>query len=324
MKVLYDSGAVHDAIKKVLTKSSTSDRRVVAVAYIGEAADKFLPSPDGLEIICCLQPGATSALALERLRKRGAKLFHSPKLHMKVYWSSTNGCVIGSANASASALAKGGLKEAGVLLATGRVDIQRMIDGLDAKPITKKDLLTLQKETDRFASSGGAFPPNVRIKLPSLIEWSKLYAPKSWKLGWFTDAGEIASTAIAEARNRYGVPDVHDAVNCTRDQYKQGDWVLYFNTGESKPHPGWLYVDFVVEVDAKDDKAYDMDYPFQAVQVHPQKRYPYPPFEIGSAKFRRALELTMKDFGATAIEGLASMSVPRRFLNLLLKNWSKG
>jgi hypothetical protein len=115
MKVLYDSGAVHESIKAVLKKSKDAgERRVVLVAYIGASADKFLSDPEGMEITCWLQPGATSAEALERLAKRGAKLFHAPDLHMKVYWSSIRGCVIGSANASASALGAGGLKEAGV------------------------------------------------------------------------------------------------------------------------------------------------------------------------------------------------------------------
>jgi hypothetical protein len=155
MRVLYTSSEVHDAIKDVLTRSDNAeDRRVVIVAYVGDAAEAFLPNPKGISIICNLQPGATSALALERLKKRGAELFHSPRLHMKVYWSSVKGCVMTSANASASALSRGGLIEAGVFLNPGQVDVDRLIETIKPKPVTKADLLDLQGKTDALPAKG--------------------------------------------------------------------------------------------------------------------------------------------------------------------------
>ena len=40
------------------------DRRVALVAYVGGEAQAFLPDPNGLELVCWLQPGATDALTL--------------------------------------------------------------------------------------------------------------------------------------------------------------------------------------------------------------------------------------------------------------------
>jgi hypothetical protein len=100
---------------------------VALVAYVGGEAQAFLPDPNGLELVCWLQPGATDALTLGRLKKRGAILFKSKKLHMKVYWSSRKGCVVCSANASGNALGGGGLIEAGVRLPPGAVDCSATI-----------------------------------------------------------------------------------------------------------------------------------------------------------------------------------------------------
>ena len=82
-KILYSSAELHDAIKDVLAEPQSHDRRTALVAFVDGAAEAFLPDPEGLEIVCWLQPGSTDALALERLQKRGAKIFKSERLHMK-------------------------------------------------------------------------------------------------------------------------------------------------------------------------------------------------------------------------------------------------
>lgn len=116
MRILYTSADLHEAIKAILDSPAIGERRVVVVAYVGRKAEAFLPHPQGLEIVCALEPGATSAEAIVRLRERGAKVWQAERLHMKVYWSSRRGAVVCSANASAGALGRSGLKEAGVWL----------------------------------------------------------------------------------------------------------------------------------------------------------------------------------------------------------------
>src|SRR4051812_18295669 len=104
--LLYTSADLHHAIKKTLGSPQCDERRVALVAYVGAGAEAFLPDVKGLEIICSLTPGATSAETLIRLRQRGAKLLQSPRLHMKVYWSSLKGTVISRRMLRASRLAR--------------------------------------------------------------------------------------------------------------------------------------------------------------------------------------------------------------------------
>ena len=104
MEVLYSSNELRDAINRVLASPAADERRVALVAYVSGRAQEFLPDPKGLEIVCWLQPGSTDHLTLRRLRERGARIYQSERMHMKVYWSSRRGCVICSANASGAHL----------------------------------------------------------------------------------------------------------------------------------------------------------------------------------------------------------------------------
>jgi hypothetical protein len=93
-EVLYTSGAIHSRIKKLFSKTEPKDRRVVLVAYVGADALKFLPNPKGIRVICSPVLG-TDPGAVQTLKARGAIVEASDRLHMKVYWSERNGCVIG-------------------------------------------------------------------------------------------------------------------------------------------------------------------------------------------------------------------------------------
>lgn len=325
MKILYDSDSVHRAIKRVLTTGTdkAEHRRVVIVAYIGATADAFLPDVDGMHVICNLQPGATSALALERLKKRGAQLFHAPRLHMKVYWSSLQGCVMTSANASGSALAQGGLKEAGVLLEPGQVDVDRLIKSIGPKPVRKADLLALQRKADALDAKGIHPTGTGQSESVEFGEWLESFARKPWKLGWWTESGAVSAAAEVEANRTYGVPSVYDHLSCRDGQYKAGDWVLGFELSGKKLRPYWLYVDFVVKVD-RVDSAYSEEYPLQAVQVHQPKRYPSPPFDVRSARFRATLTAASEEYGENRFDTLRSLLPPKRFVGLLARHWAGG
>ena len=110
MRLLYSAGELRDEIAKVLGDPEPEDRRVVLVAFVGGEAQEFLPDPKGLEIVCWLQP-PTNALTLDRLKKRGAEIYKSDHLHMKVYWSSRCGCVTVHRR-SANRLSSYGMKKA--------------------------------------------------------------------------------------------------------------------------------------------------------------------------------------------------------------------
>jgi hypothetical protein len=64
-----------------------SDRRVAPVAYVGQDYADYIPSPRGVDVVCNPKPGATSATAVDDLRKAKASVRFSDKPHMKVYWS---------------------------------------------------------------------------------------------------------------------------------------------------------------------------------------------------------------------------------------------
>jgi hypothetical protein len=311
MKVLYSAGDLRDAIQEILAAPEPGDRRVVLVAFVGGKAEAFLPAPRGMEIVCWLQPGSTDALTLERLQKRGAKLFKSERLHMKVYWSSRRGCVVCSANASGQALGGGDQKEAGVRLQPGAVNIERLWEEAKPNPVEGDDLKKLARENDRIIRNGArgdaATPADFR-------EWRSLSHPRDWKLGSWTDDAEFAQDAVDLAHRTYGVSAPHYLFNTKKGQVRPRDWLLTFKW----PHisnASWLYVDFVVKVRPADKAAYFKDYSFQAVQVHKPDRY-RPPFQIDSA-FRAALKRAVGKFGVEKLEAPNSLTPPNRLLDLI-------
>ena len=115
MEILYSSNEIHAKINQLFS-SPKKDRRIILVAYIGNDVKSFLPSPKGITIICNPNPIATSLDAIAYLKSKGAKVFFSNSLHMKLYYSNKRGCIITSANLSNNALGSGKLKEVGIFL----------------------------------------------------------------------------------------------------------------------------------------------------------------------------------------------------------------
>jgi hypothetical protein len=304
MKILYSSSELHNAIKRVLADPQPEDRRIVLVAFVGGRAEAFLRDPKDLEIVCCLQPGSTDALTLDRLRSRHAKIFKSERLHMKVYWSSRNGCVICSANASAHGLGRDGLKEAGVYLPPNTVDINLLWGYAKPKLIKDADLQRLTRETQRM--------PRQKINwsqepAADFLEWLNFAGRSDWKLGWWEEEDEFSKSAIKIAKERYAV-NPYDLLNVKQRQITQYDWALAFKV------PGvtdlkWFYTDFVTEVDASDGV-----YPLQAVQANPPAQCPRPPFKLDNA-FKRAFRKAVFEYGEERIIKIESLRAPKALLN---------
>jgi hypothetical protein len=191
-----------------------------------------------------LQPGSTDALTLGRLRNRGAEIYKSERLHMKVYWSSRRGCVVCSANASGSALGGGIQKEIGVSLPPKVVDIQRLWAYAKPRLIKKGDLqrLSVLAETvPRNNTTRSAEQP------PDFVEWYNFAGRRAWKLGWWdTEDAEFAEAAVKTAREFYGVKQPYNMLQVKKQHARSGDWRLTFKL------PGvtnleWINVDFVVK-----------------------------------------------------------------------------
>jgi hypothetical protein len=315
MQILYSSAELRRAIIRVLARPQSHDRRVVLVAFVGGHAEAFLPDPKGLEIVCWLQPGATYALTLARLRKRGAKIFKSVRLHMKVYWSSRRGCVICSANASSFALGRHGNKEAGVWFPPNVVDIERLLAYARPKPIRANDLKDLARKE---AGPRGPKPPlEPQPPPPDFLEWLDLPARPDWKLGWWSETGDFPKIAVEAAKKSYGVKEPAMSLDVRQRQADESDWLL-----QSKLPLGtsleWQYVDFIIKGRPSDEE-FDPDYPFHAVQANPSSRYSEPPFKLNGA-FRSAFKKAIKSYGAERIESTESLRPPKRLLKLIARN----
>ena len=315
MKILYSSGELRDAITNVLADPETQDRRVALVAFVGGQAQAFLPDPNELEIVCWLQPGATDPLTLDRLRKRGAKIYKSERLHMKVYWSSRRGCVICSANASGQALGAGPQKEVGVWLPPNIVDIERLWSYANPKPINDADLKRLTRLAERVPRHNVSRSEEPR---PDFLGWQNFSGRLDWKLGWWMTNAKFAKDAVKIANRTYGVTEPADFLDLTREQARPNDWFLTFRL------PGgtdlvWMCVDFIIEVSPSDKAAYDKDYPFQAVQANPLRVYRPPPFVIDKA-FRRAFKKAIAAYGERRIERMESLRPPKPLLDLIAEN----
>ena len=191
-RVLYTSAEIHTQIKRLLGQPSAYDRRVALVAYVGTDGEKYLPHPDGLRLICNPSAGGTDPDTLRRLLKRGARVEISERLHMKVYWSENRGCVITSANASSNALGKGGLKEAGILLPSRAVDVNRLIRSAQPRTLQESDLHQLDK-TSREQKKHASNSIKRMGASPDFLEWYSAPHRSIWKVAYIQE--EIAGTA---------------------------------------------------------------------------------------------------------------------------------
>ncbi len=312
MKILYNSAEVCEAIHDVFAGPSKDAERIALVAYVGAEAEAFLPDPHGLKIVCCLQPGATDPQVLIRLRDRGAVIYKSDRLHMKVYWARAKGCVITSANASQAAMGASSQKEAGVLLSAEQVDVRKLWDYAAPEPIEDKDLRELESRADR--EPGGSSKQNLEPAL-SFRAW-RLHQLKGWKLaGWDGDAS-FADEAMQKAKQTFGVESPYDFVNCARGQFKLHDWALSFDCSNGT-QLSWLYIDFVVKL-SESYPEYEEDFPYQAVQARKPKNCARPPFKI-DPPLVKAFKRALKQYGADKIGEEFSSAPTEDFLDLIEK-----
>lgn len=103
-------------------------------------------------------------------------------------------------------------------------------------------------------------------------------------------------------------------IGARKEDYCKHEWVLTFQLeGNRVWEFWWLCVDFVAHVSRGEKKAFDRDYPYQAVQVHPPIRYPPPPFKI-DRPFITAFKQAVVDYGGSRIQRLKNLKPSARFL----------
>ncbi|HIJ23408.1 MAG: hypothetical protein HOL17_07680 [Gammaproteobacteria bacterium] len=311
MKILYTSSDVHKAIKTVFAKRQ--QRRIAVVAYLGKNAEAFLPAPEGIKIICCPEPGATSPSSVRSLISRGANVLFADDLHAKVYWSE-GGCVITSANISNRALGRTNQKEIGVFINSVDFDIDRLIDGISPYDITQKHMDRLEKQDRKIKRALGNEGQQKTKK--HYLEWYESPYKESWKNGWWSGSDlKTAKSGKERSKQEFNISDPVNALNVSKSQVQKNDWLLCFEvTGNGIKNLEWMYVDFVVPVDAKDKGAYESDYPYQAIQVHKLNQYPEPPFSI-EGTFRAAFKKAVKDYGTKKIESIKGLIPPKSLID---------
>ncbi len=317
-RVLYTSADLHEAIQTIFRSPTRGERRVALVAYVGAGAEAFLPDARGLEVICSLTPGATSAETLIRLRQRGARLAQSSALHMKVYWSSVRGAVICSANASRRALARNGLKEAGVFIPSRNLDVARLIRYVRPRPITNENLRRLGRSADLLAAARPADLPALdRDEVPTLAEWLSSSAHRRFRLGAITGHADISHVAKAVAKRRFNVSRPYSFMGIERRRDAEaGDWILMFDA-KSGRDAEWLYVNFVVALPRAEMRGQKRRTGYEAVQLYPNRNYPAPPFLLERVG-RQALARAVKAFDRKELERSTLLS--RSFCHCLRKN----
>jgi len=293
-------------------------RRVAIVAFVGDGARAFLPRPKGVEIICWPKAGGTNPDELRKLKQMGARIRFVDGLHMKVYWTSGRGAVITSANLSTNALGSGGLKEIGVILPAGALDIDEIITSLKSRCFNREDMQRLEKATKKLPPQ--FWPPPTEN---NFLEWYSQPEPAPWKLGMWTEYGDSAKKAKEIMQTKYNKKEPEDFISCRKKDYERLDWILSFRLSKKGAiSPDWIFVDFVVKV-GKREKAHDADYPYQAVQGWSKKHYQPPPFKI-TKSFRAALQNASRKFGSKSLENMRSTKPPGKLLHMIALEMKKG
>ena len=262
-ELLHNSAEVREAIVNLFRYSK--GRRVAVSAFVGDGAETFLPKPDGIELLCWPKGGGTNPDVIRRLAKRGVKIMFADCLHMKVYWSEDGGAILTSANLSNNALGSGGLKEIGVRLAPGELDIDRIMEYVEPRPLTEPELRKLDRQHKEYwVRNRGKISAKKQTR--SFSEWLKLPFKPDWKLGWWDCEGVIAKEAKRISKEEYNVAEPTGFLSVQKEDYEENEWVLNFSI-DKPAEVSWLYVNYVVKVKRTEKKAYSPDYPYKVVQV---------------------------------------------------------
>ena len=308
VEVLYTATSLQAAIRRVLAPGERD--RVAIAPYVSSHALTVLASPQGLRLICKLDP-RTDADTLRTLRKRGAILEHARALHMKVYHSRA-GCVITSANLSRNAMARAPLKEAGAYFSPGRVDIERYIAECRPQAITPADLRALA--TSNQTVSPSERDPSQSREPVTYAEWfADRQSRELWRMGWWNVPGSgVAQGARDRALQEYGLPP-YNYLNIDSKQGQKGDWYLTFRLPRVIS-VRWLLAQVHVK-SQKGDPYHDEEYPFVVCQVW-KPEHLEPPFQVDD-RLVRALRATVRKFSPDWVEDSVTLQPTAEFLKLL-------
>lgn len=319
-KILYSSADVRNKIIELFETSRS--RRVAITAFVGDGADTYIPNPAGVHLICWPKAGGTNPDAIRQLIDRGAKVYLCKSLHMKLYWTKDKGAVITSANLSQNALGSGNLREIGIWIEPGQLDIDRVLDSINYRKVTKNDLYELDYgHREYHIQNRYKRSENQILTYP---DWYGSAHRTLWRICWWSGSNvHLAKAARPLLYRKYGVTDAQDFFTSTKQSdYLRNNWVLCFTDYKRRLVSfSWMYIDQVVRVNRSDKQAYDPGFPYQFIQVWPLKRYPLPPFKLDN-RFREAFQAAARKATWDKLE-LWAKPTPT-FEKLVYDNYGKG
>jgi hypothetical protein len=298
------------AIRHVLAPGRR--KRVVAVAFVGRDALRFLPSPRGIEIYCWPKAGGTNPDAVRQLLAAGAIVEFVEHLHMKLYSSVDGGAVIGSANLTDNALGERGLIECGVYVGKGFVDAHSLLKKLEIVGDFDARLRRLYKEHVAFYQRNPFTKTRKRgvvavRSLPSLpfIEWYEGGASKQpWRWGWYDEDNSAPSDTTSRLADETGSGKYWRVLGVERqnilspNEFTMNLLVQGRANGRVKiGRPSWWIPEICIKSSSKSWK----DYPFLWFAQTAPSADLRPPFDERDPAFVKALRKTIDDFGGVNV-----------------------
>ncbi|HTP09261.1 MAG TPA: hypothetical protein VMP08_13490, partial [Anaerolineae bacterium] len=153
----------------------------------------------------------------------------------------------------------------------------------------------------------------------SFADWYSLQPWSKWKIDWYGWGGDFALVAKKKVQEEYGIATPYAYMPCRQGDYSRNDWILCFSV-RNRLSIDWMTVDFVVRVSKLDKKAYDAEYPYQAVQALPLAHYPPPPFLIDK-KFKDAFRAAIDQYGIEKLKSLTTKNRPKWLMDFVFQNY---
>ena len=108
-------------------------------------------------------------------------------------------------------------------------------------------------------------------------------AKTKWKLGDYDYDYDydVAAAGRKRVKTEFNLDAPANYHSASKDSVHEGDWLLQvpydYKNGKVIGRVEWMRVDFVVPI-GRHERAWDKDYPFQAIQIKRTSRYGRPPF----------------------------------------------
>jgi hypothetical protein len=250
------------------------------------------------------------------LAKKDVIIRFADSLHMKVYWAEDRGAVVTSANLSTNALGAGSLKEFGVKLGRGQIDIRRVIESVKSRPMTAAELRRLDRQHALLMANYGGRAE--RKSNDSFRTWLASTAPQEWKLLLCTEVVGLSKTAESLVKSQYAHSSAYDWVTCSDRYLRKSDWLLTFRFNSNQiSQVGWMFVDHVIRM-RRQDEGYSKECPCEAFQVWPHGRYTSPPFRV-DRRLSDGFKKAAREFGVERLEVMKSGKPPKRLIELMKK-----